>query len=123
MLAPLVRRLQNLWVPRGLAVVSVVLLAFGAIFALGTVMARQVTHLARDLPQHEAAITAKIQLLDVSQTETANRGNGRTDENDRSAQCRCQYRKSPWAHHSVASLLSFGVTTKHPTGLIFRIKK
>jgi predicted PurR-regulated permease PerM len=63
MLAPLVRWLQHVRVPRGLAAVAVVLLAFGAIFALGTVMARQVTHLARDLPQHEAAITAKIQRL------------------------------------------------------------
>jgi predicted PurR-regulated permease PerM len=72
MLAPLVRRLQNLWVPRGLAVVSVVLLAFGAIFALGTVMARQVTHLAADLPQHQAAITDKIQRLSGSgETGTA----------------------------------------------------
>jgi len=61
MLAPLVRWLQNRRIPRGLAVISVVLLAFGAIFALGTVMARQVTHLAADLPQHQAAITAKIQ--------------------------------------------------------------
>ena len=63
MLAPMVRWLQHLRIPRGLAVVSVVLLAFGAIFALGTVMARQVAHLAADLPQHQAAITAKIQHL------------------------------------------------------------
>ena len=43
MLAPPVRMLQNLRVPRGLAAVVVVLLAFGGIFALGGVMARQVT--------------------------------------------------------------------------------
>ena len=61
MLAPLVRMLQHLRLPRGLAVVSVVLLAFAAIFALGTVMARQVTQLAGDLPRYQATISAKIQ--------------------------------------------------------------
>jgi predicted PurR-regulated permease PerM len=70
MLAPLVRWLQHLRIPRGLAVVSVVLLAFGAIFALGTVMARQLTHLAADLPEREAAITAKIQRLSGGGGET-----------------------------------------------------
>ena len=39
MLAPPVRMLQNLRFPRGFAVMAVVLLAFGAIFALGGVMA------------------------------------------------------------------------------------
>ena len=46
MLAPPVRMLQNLRLPRGLAVIVVVLLAFTAIFALGGVMGRQVTQLA-----------------------------------------------------------------------------
>jgi predicted PurR-regulated permease PerM len=63
MLAPLVRMLQHLHLPRGLAVVSVVLLAFAAIFALGTVMAREVTLLAGDLPRYQATISAKIQRL------------------------------------------------------------
>ena len=66
MLAPLVRMLQHLRLPRGLAVVSVVLLAFAAIFALGTVMARQVTQLAGDLPRYQATISAKIQRLSGS---------------------------------------------------------
>jgi predicted PurR-regulated permease PerM len=63
MLAPPVRMLQNLRLPRGLAVVAVVLLAFAAIFALGAVMTRQVTQLARDLPRYQATIGAKIERL------------------------------------------------------------
>jgi predicted PurR-regulated permease PerM len=66
MLAPLVRMLQHVRLPRGLAVVSVVLLAFAAIFALGTVMAREVTQLAGDLPRYQATITAKIERLSGS---------------------------------------------------------
>ena len=61
MLAPPVRMLQNLRVPRGLAVVAVVLLAFAVIFALGSVMARQLTQLAGDLPHYQATISSKIQ--------------------------------------------------------------
>ena len=63
MLAPPVRMLQNHRVPRALAVVAVVLLAFGVIFMLGSIMARQVSRLARDLPRYEATITAKIERL------------------------------------------------------------
>ena len=61
MLAPAVRMLQNLHLPRGLAVVVVALLAFAAIFALGALMAREVTQLASDLPRYQATISAKIQ--------------------------------------------------------------
>jgi predicted PurR-regulated permease PerM len=61
MLAPLVRALQNLRLPRELAAVSVVLTAFAAIFALGTITARQVTELAGNLPHYQATISAKIQ--------------------------------------------------------------
>jgi predicted PurR-regulated permease PerM len=63
MLAPPVRMLQNLRFPRGLAVMAVVLLAFTAIFALGGVMAHQVTRLAGDLPRYQATISAKIERL------------------------------------------------------------
>jgi predicted PurR-regulated permease PerM len=63
MLAPPVRMLQNLRFPRGLAVIAVVLLAFTAIFALGGVMAHQVTRLAEDLPRYQATISAKIERL------------------------------------------------------------
>jgi predicted PurR-regulated permease PerM len=60
MLAPLVRMLQNLRLPRALAVITVVLLAFAAIFALGALMAREVTQLAGDLPRYQTTISAKI---------------------------------------------------------------
>lgn len=74
MLAPPVRMLQNRRVPRGLAVAAVVLLAFFAIFMLGSFMARQVSRLAKDLPRYEATISAKIdRLQDVSTGGTLER--------------------------------------------------
>jgi predicted PurR-regulated permease PerM len=66
MLAPVVRMLQNLHLPRGLAVIIVALLAFAAIFALGALMAREVTQLAGDLPRYQAIISKKIQRLSGS---------------------------------------------------------
>jgi predicted PurR-regulated permease PerM len=63
MLAPPVRTLQNHKVPRGLAVAAVVLLAFFVIFMLGSMMAHQVSHLAKDLPRYESTISAKIERL------------------------------------------------------------
>ena len=63
MLAPPVRMLQNYRVPRGLAVAAVVLLAFFVIFVLAGIMAREVSHLAKDLPRYEATISAKIERL------------------------------------------------------------
>jgi predicted PurR-regulated permease PerM len=63
MLAPPVRMLQNRRVPRGIAVAAVVLLAFFAIFMLGSIMVREVNRLAKDLPRYEATISAKIERL------------------------------------------------------------
>jgi predicted PurR-regulated permease PerM len=63
MLAPPVRALQNHRVPRGFAVAAVVLLAFFVIFMLGSIMARQVSHLAKDLPRYESTISTKIERL------------------------------------------------------------
>jgi predicted PurR-regulated permease PerM len=63
MLAPLVRRLQKWYVPRGLAVISVALLAFGVIFGLGGVIVSQVNQLAADLPQYQTTLREKIQSL------------------------------------------------------------
>src|SRR4051795_10779293 len=48
-LAPLVELLQRIHVPRGLAVVSAVLVAFALIFATGSLLATQLTQLAGDL--------------------------------------------------------------------------
>jgi predicted PurR-regulated permease PerM len=60
-LAPVVGILQRIHVPRGLAVVSVVLLAFALIFALGSLLATQLTQLAGDLPRYQSTISDKIQ--------------------------------------------------------------
>jgi predicted PurR-regulated permease PerM len=60
-LAPLVGILQRIHVPRGLAVVSVVILAFALIFAMGSLLASQLTQLAGDLPRYQSTISEKIQ--------------------------------------------------------------
>jgi predicted PurR-regulated permease PerM len=70
-LAPLVGLLQRMRVPRGLAVVSVVVLAFALIFAMGSVLASQLTQLAGDLPRYQSTISEKIQLF---RDTTAGRG-------------------------------------------------
>jgi predicted PurR-regulated permease PerM len=70
-LAPLVGLLQRLRVPRGLAVVSVVVTAFGLIFATGSLLATQLTQLAGDLPRYQSTISEKIQSF---RETTAGRG-------------------------------------------------
>src|SRR4051794_36138487 len=60
-LAPLVGLLQRIRVPRGLAVVCVVILAFSLIFAMGSLLATQLTQLAGDLPRYQSTISEKIQ--------------------------------------------------------------
>jgi predicted PurR-regulated permease PerM len=62
-LAPLVRFLQRWQIPRGLSVISVVLLAFLSIFALGGVIATQVAELAGDLPRYELNMREKVKSL------------------------------------------------------------
>jgi predicted PurR-regulated permease PerM len=70
-LAPVVGLLQRIRVPRGLAVVSVVILAFALIFALGSLLASQLTQLGGDLPRYQSTISEKIQLF---RDTTAGRG-------------------------------------------------
>jgi len=70
-LAPLVSSLQRVRVPRGLAAVSVVIFAFALIFALGSLLAAQLTQLAGDLPRYQSTITEKIQSF---RDTTAGRG-------------------------------------------------
>ncbi len=60
-LAPLVVILQRIRVPRGLAVVSVAIIAFALIFAMGSLLATQLTQLAGDLPRYQSTISEKIQ--------------------------------------------------------------
>ena len=70
-LAPLVGLLQRIRVPRAIAVVGVVILAFGLIFAMGSLLASQLTQLAGDLPRYQSTISEKIQSF---RDTTAGRG-------------------------------------------------
>jgi predicted PurR-regulated permease PerM len=70
-LAPLVGLLQRIRVPRGLAVVSVVIIAFAFLFAMGSLLASQLTQLAGDLPRYQSTISEKIQSF---RETTAGRG-------------------------------------------------
>jgi predicted PurR-regulated permease PerM len=62
-LAAPVNLLQSLRVPRVLAAVVTVLLAFVIIFALGSLIATQLTRLAGNLPQYQSTIQSKITSL------------------------------------------------------------
>src|SRR6476469_433587 len=62
-LAPPVRLLQRLYLPRFAAVAIVVLIAFGVIFGLGTLMFAQISQLAGDLPRYQSNLGEKIQTL------------------------------------------------------------
>jgi len=70
-LAPLVASLERIRVPRGIAVVGVVIFAFAVIFAMGSLLAAQLTQLAGDLPRYQSTITEKIQSF---RETTAGRG-------------------------------------------------
>ncbi|MET3843848.1 putative PurR-regulated permease PerM [Bradyrhizobium sp. OAE829] len=70
-LAPLVGLLQRTRVPRAIAVVSVVVLAFALLFAIGSLLASQLTQLASELPRYQSTISEKIQLF---RDTTAGRG-------------------------------------------------
>lgn len=70
-LAPLVILLQRVRIPRGLAVVSVVIIAFAFIFAMGSLLAAQLAQLAGDLPRYQSTISEKIQSF---RDTTAGRG-------------------------------------------------
>src|ERR1700743_3338373 len=62
-LASPVSALQRMRAPRGIAVVGVVLFAFAIIFALGSLIATQLTRLAGDLPRYQTTIQSKIQSV------------------------------------------------------------
>ena len=70
-LAPPVRLLQHLYVPRTLAVVIVVSIAFTAILGLGGLMVSQLNQLAGDLPSYQATLREKIQHLRGAATGTS----------------------------------------------------
>ncbi len=62
-LAPLVRALGRVRVPRAAAVLLVVALGFAVILGLGAVMGRQATSLAANLPAYKATVAEKLQGL------------------------------------------------------------
>jgi predicted PurR-regulated permease PerM len=62
-LAPFVRLLQRLRLPRAAAVVLVVLFAFAGIFGIGGLIAGELTQLAGELPRYEFTMQEKIRSL------------------------------------------------------------
>lgn len=62
-LAPVVRLLRKVKVSRVAAVMITVIVTFLVILGIGTIMTRQVTQLAEDLPRYQATIGQKIQSL------------------------------------------------------------
>lgn len=62
-LARPVNFLQSLRVPRAIAAITTVLFAFAVIFALGSLIATQLSRLADDLPQYQSTIQSKITSL------------------------------------------------------------
>ncbi len=70
LLAPPVQLLQGWRVPRGIAVIVVVVVAFAAIFSLGGLMVGEVNELASDLPRYQSTLSEKIQSLRGATTVT-----------------------------------------------------
>jgi predicted PurR-regulated permease PerM len=62
-LAPLVRALRRVRVPRIAAVLLVVVLGFAVIIGLGLVVGRQATSLAANIPAYKATVTDKMEGL------------------------------------------------------------
>src|SRR5579862_4015333 len=63
LLTPVVMRLQRWRMPRGLAVVVVMLLSTAAVAGMGWVVAEQVLQVASDLPKYRLNIHEKIDAL------------------------------------------------------------
>jgi predicted PurR-regulated permease PerM len=73
-LAPLVRVLHRWRVGRIPSILTVVLIAFLAIFSLGMVLGEQVAHLAATLPTYQDTLTKKIEKLRGAAAETGTLG-------------------------------------------------
>jgi predicted PurR-regulated permease PerM len=63
LLAPCVRALQKLRVPKSAAIISVVCIAFALLFAMTAVLATSLTNLAGDLPRYESNLREKARSL------------------------------------------------------------
>lgn len=59
-LAPAVRLLQRMYIPRAVSVLGAVAIAFALLFVVGGIIAKQLNQLAGDLPQYQATIISKI---------------------------------------------------------------
>jgi predicted PurR-regulated permease PerM len=62
-LAPFVRRLQSLRIPRMASVLIVVFFGFAIIFSLGGLMVSEATHLAAKLPGYQRTLSDKVESL------------------------------------------------------------
>jgi predicted PurR-regulated permease PerM len=62
-LSPAVRLFQRLHIPRSVSVIAVVVIAFGVIFALGSLLVAQVNQLATDLPSYRSTLSDKIKSV------------------------------------------------------------
>ena len=63
LLAPCVRALQKIRVPKSAAIISVVRIAFALLFAMTAVLATSLTNLASDLPGYESNLREKARSL------------------------------------------------------------
>jgi predicted PurR-regulated permease PerM len=63
LLAPCVRALQKLRVPKSAAIITVVCIAFALLFAMTAVLATSLTNLAGDLPRYESNLREKARSL------------------------------------------------------------
>lgn len=63
LLAPCVKALQKIKVPKSAAIISVVLIAFALLFAMTAVLATSLTNLASDLPRYESNLREKARSL------------------------------------------------------------
>jgi predicted PurR-regulated permease PerM len=67
-LSPLVTRLHRSGVPKGVAVISVVIMAFLAIFIFVSIVVSQLTVLAQNLPSYQYNIETKIRTIKDAQS-------------------------------------------------------
>ncbi len=63
LLAPLVRKMQQLRIPRAAAILLTVLLSFAVLFSVSSVIALQITQLMTNLPRYENNLREKVRSL------------------------------------------------------------
>ena len=63
LLAPCVRALQKVWLPKSVSIIIVVLIAFGIFVGITTIVATALTNLATELPRYESNLRQKARSL------------------------------------------------------------